>query len=438
MVVWAAAAGLTIFVAWPALWGDPAGTAIGVLSKALGYAVEAEKSTSFFLGRAVDDPGPAFYPVLFVLRASPVMLAGLAAAAITARRHPRRAVLGALVAYALAFGAFMTMGEKKFDRYLLPVFPPLDLVAGAGLVALAGYARRRPTGPYLSSVWPAAVPLVVGAGVLVQGALAAQSFPYFLSFYNPLLGGAPAAARVTLVGWGEGLDQAAAYLNAQPGADGLRAIGWGATMGPLFAGPTLRTNDANRATADYIVAYISDVQTGKLQAEGLDRLQPEHVVSIAGIDYARIYRNPARVARPVVGGLAGGVELLGWAAGDAGVPAAPAAPEEPRLALRAPARLRLDLYWQASRPLDASYTVFTHLVDAAGAMAGQHDGLPAGGDLPTTKWRPGQAVADSHILDVAGIAPGDYWLEVGLYRAETGERLGDRLRLGPLHLEEMP
>ena len=42
--------------------------------------------------------------------------------------------------------------------------------------------------------------------------------PYALAYYNPRRGG-PAASRVLLVGWGEGLDQVAAYLNAQPSSE---------------------------------------------------------------------------------------------------------------------------------------------------------------------------------------------------------------------------
>ena len=35
-----------------------------------------------------------------------------------------------LVLFAGLFTVFIALGSKKFDRYLLPVFPPLDLVAG--------------------------------------------------------------------------------------------------------------------------------------------------------------------------------------------------------------------------------------------------------------------------------------------------------------------
>ena len=46
-------------------------------------------------------------------------------------------------------------------------------------------------------------------------------WPYPLAAYNPLLGGAPTAARWIAVGWGEGLDQLAPALNERPDAEYL-------------------------------------------------------------------------------------------------------------------------------------------------------------------------------------------------------------------------
>ena len=40
--------------------------------------------------------------------------------------------------------------------------------------------------------------------------------PYYLPYYNPLVGGTKVAPRVLLYGWGEALDRAAAYLNTSP------------------------------------------------------------------------------------------------------------------------------------------------------------------------------------------------------------------------------
>jgi hypothetical protein len=79
----------------------------------------------------------------------------------------------------------------------------------------------------------------------------------------------------------------------------------------------------------------------------------------------------------------------------------------------------LTLCWTALKPLNEDYTVFVHLLDAAGNPLGTADGPPAGGQYPTTAWQPGEWVADSRALALPpGVA-----VEVGLYVLATGERL---------------
>ncbi len=84
----------------------------------------------------------------------------------------------------------------------------------------------------------------------------------------------------------------------------------------------------------------------------------------------------------------------------------------------------LTLYWQATDEIDADYTVFTHLLGPDGRLRGQVDGQPIRGLWPTSRWQPGQIVADRYDLTVAPDAPpGEYRLEVGMYSLATMERL---------------
>ena len=48
------------------------------------------------------------------------------------------------------------------------------------------------------------------------------AWPYELTYANPLLGGNPAAQRTIASGWGEGLDEAARYLNDRTGSARLK------------------------------------------------------------------------------------------------------------------------------------------------------------------------------------------------------------------------
>jgi hypothetical protein len=87
-------------------------------------------------------------------------------------------------------------------------------------------------------------------------------------------------------------------------------------------------------------------------------------------------------------------------------------------------KLGLTLYWHALSPVDKSYTVFVHLLDADEVIQGWGDSLPGGGTLPTTSWLAGEYLQDRHEIAVKPEAPsGEYLIEVGLYDAISGVRL---------------
>jgi hypothetical protein len=81
----------------------------------------------------------------------------------------------------------------------------------------------------------------------------------------------------------------------------------------------------------------------------------------------------------------------------------------------------LRLIWQASPQVLADYTVFVHLVDAAGNRLAGSDGQPP---VPTSQWVRDEVVIDERVVPIPDdLPPGDYWLAVGLYHPDTGERL---------------
>jgi hypothetical protein len=84
----------------------------------------------------------------------------------------------------------------------------------------------------------------------------------------------------------------------------------------------------------------------------------------------------------------------------------------------------LTLYWQALRPMEFSYSVFTHLLGPSNQVIGQKDGVPQSGTYPTTLWQPGEVVVDRYSFLVnPDVPPGSYPPEIGMYRHETGVRL---------------
>ena len=306
-----AAAGLATFVAlWPSLWVNPLSTIARMIEFARETGGQPHEQGSFFLGQTVVDPGPLFYLVAVPLRLSPAATLGLLALVLIAWRargnlcpgHSRTAL--ALLTYVLGFALFMTLSPKKFDRYLLPAFPTLDLLAGLGLWLGWRAACRRVGARGLLPVANRASQRLGGlaSGTLLV-ALAAwpflSVFPHYLVYYNPLLGGGSTAVKAIPVGEGEGLAEVARWLNAQTGASGLSVVSDSFdVLQATFVGSGETLRDRVPASADYVVLYNYQTQIGHsphVVAEYAQRT-PEFTVGLNGIDYARVYRGPHRAA----------------------------------------------------------------------------------------------------------------------------------------------
>jgi hypothetical protein len=103
-----------------------------------------------------------------------------------------------------------------------------------------------------------------------------------------------------MVGNGEGLDQVATWLNAQPNAADLWVISHSFDiLQPLIVASGESLRDRVPSNADYVVLYRFQIQIAhspRVLDEYLNRHTPEHVVWINGVEYARIYKGPHQVA----------------------------------------------------------------------------------------------------------------------------------------------
>jgi len=140
--------------------------------------------------------------------------------------------------------------------------------------------------------------ILVVLGFQLAGALG--TWPYYFSYFNPLLGGPEKAVDVMQVGWGEGLDEAARYLNNKPDAESVQVLAWYAS-GPFdyfFKGQSTTLSFEEQdleeiSNYDYVVLYAHQWQRQLPTPAFLayfDKQTPEAVVTIDGIDYAWIYR----------------------------------------------------------------------------------------------------------------------------------------------------
>jgi 4-amino-4-deoxy-L-arabinose transferase-like glycosyltransferase len=285
LILWASLAALVFFLLWPAMWVTPLQTVSRLISESFGLAAGPLPHSNFFWGKVTPDPGPLFYPAVILFRATPLTLLGAVTSLFFARGHLRhRRNLAYLWLYILLFTLFITYFSQKLDRYLLPIFPALEITAGVGLYRLAESVGRR----FSSYIFPLASVIIL----VLQTAFALPHHPYYLTYYNPLLGGPPKATQMLLVGWGEGLEQAADYLN-QKEASQLKVATWyEQVFRPFFPGQTIPLEFYQPGTVDYVILYINDLQR-RLHPAVIDeyyRQEPEYVIHVKGIDYAFIYR----------------------------------------------------------------------------------------------------------------------------------------------------
>jgi hypothetical protein len=103
------------------------------------------------------------------------------------------------------------------------------------------------------------------------------------------------ATRLTLVGWGEGLDQVGAWIDAQPRPLGepTVATSYHRVLQAQLTGSAIPLEHVRMA--DYVVPYVNTLQRGDesaVLAPYLSGPPPEHTVTINGIEYARVYRGP--------------------------------------------------------------------------------------------------------------------------------------------------
>jgi hypothetical protein len=308
LLVWSSVGLAVTVVVWPALWVAPTEILRQVFGWAIHAAQDGHEEALFFNGQIyTGDPGWSFYPVTYLWRASPITLIGLLAVVVgfvaprTRLVTPvlRGPILG-LGLFAVMFMLFMSLGDKKFDRYVLPSYLPLDVVAGVGWFGVASvvYQRGTRTAQFAGAT-------LAGAVILVQIGLTATAYPYYLSYYNPLLGGVSQATNVMLVGWGEGLDQAADFIkdNAETERPDwpplVRTTTWPAPIDYFLPMPTERVSSQSGMAGvlewidtDYLVTYIAQWQRNRGAAEllaFLDSQTPAHTVTLQGIDYARVY-----------------------------------------------------------------------------------------------------------------------------------------------------
>jgi hypothetical protein len=220
------------------------------------------------------------------------------------------------------------------------------------------------------------------------------------------------------MGWGEGMEQVAAYLNQKPEAEKLYVASTPSqTLLPYFAGTgeNFYTNDI-AFRADYVVLYLAQMQRLAPSPEIVhyfESQQPEKTITIYDVTYAKIYPGPKYIgadipaaAIPLNIGLDNILRLAGYELSPSG--------SQP---------VTVTLYWHALAPLSTDYTISIRAWTADKRLLVQQDQWPVEGLLPTTQWRQGDYVTDIHRLDLPAGPEVDHF-EIVVYQADSGATLG--------------
>jgi len=417
---------VTFIILWPAMWVAPITTIERMVSET--FSKVDEGHLVYFFGQPTLNPGVWFYPYVTLFRLTPVTLLGLGLAfigliATIKRTTPHVTILRLLWFFVISLLLFGELSPKKQDRYLLPLFPFIDLLAAIGWYGLLEFMMiytgvRNSLRAVHKKLWtPTRITFIAYTLLfLIHLYPTISYYPYYLTYFNPLMGGPARAAETVLMGWGEGMEQAAAYLNTKPNAAQLYVASTPSqTLLPYFVGTgeNFYTNDI-AWRADYVVLYLAQRQRLAPSPEIVryyEAQSPEKIISIQGVPYIYIYRNTKRIltdipptAMPLNIGLENIMRLAGY---------------------QLSATSTITLYWHALAPIKTDYTISLRALAADNRRLAQQDSWPLNGLLPTTQWRPGDTIADTHTLELS--APDQISLthfEIVVYNTATNTPLG--------------
>lgn len=422
--VWGGIASLTFILLWPAMWRTPLNVLSKVVQEALFRVETPHKNANFFATQVVyGDPGWLYYLATVAWKTTFVTLPAICATVYFLLwqrrwREDNKPTLWILV-YAGSFFLMMMLAAKKGLRYLLPIFPALDVAAASGLVQTATGIGRQVR--LRKTAWiPTAV---VSVALTAQIITTLRHHPYYGTHHNLLMGGSRVAQYILPLGdEGEGLYLAARFLNDYPGAErrsaGLQQRSF-RQFQRYFKG---ETRDIWEPGLDYWVFTIN-VNQRELNTDHWDdrweicqQTRPLHTIFFDGVPYVWVCRayphtpESFDIEHQTDVLLGNHISLLGYKLSSKEI--SPTVP------------LTVTLFWQSDGRLVEDYHVFVHLLDSAGQLVAQHDSAPMQGEWPTWEWRDTEVIADKHrIVTNATLPAGTYTLSVGMYDSMTKIRL---------------
>lgn len=136
---------------FPALWDQPLEIITDIFSEGARIGVRNGHNQIYF-EEETSDPGPYFYPLIFLIKTSPFLLLGITLYLLHGLRNLQKlgqlkngrffGLVAYLALFYMGYLVVMTFPTKKLDRYVLVAFPFFSLVAFYGYSAVGNYFKR--------------------------------------------------------------------------------------------------------------------------------------------------------------------------------------------------------------------------------------------------------------------------------------------------------
>lgn len=422
---------LAVFVLiFPAVWVSPS----YVVSKIYkGLLRESDRGYFFFLGEMTDSPNLLFYPLVLAYRLSPVLQVGLLA--VTALLIPKLRCrrekipnIAALAVLSVCVLVILSLSSSKIDRYINLCLPILALLSAVGWLEImawvSGWIRQTKI-----TNWQINQGVITALSIVVlQIVVLLPHYPYYITYYNPLLGGSRLAQHLFMIGQGEGLEKAASWLNQSPNIQQIKAASWySSSFAAYFQGQTLSIDKYIQqgfqpwTQAHRVVLYHNQFQRQlpeqKMIAYFADQ-QPLYTVRLHDIDYVQVYPGPValpedlkRIQIPRSLSFGQQVRLLGYDLHQSG--------------LAVNATLQVTFYWEFLAPLPSDALLKIGLRGDNGKLLNSWNSPLLNGYLSPQQMTLGTVLRDVHNLTISpNIPPQQYQLEVGWFSPSQGEILG--------------
>lgn len=309
-ITWFVVLGIVYFVFWPGMWVAPGDMLYQVFGNALSYAFGgARLSVTGGIQPAdfqphLSDINSFINSVLW--RTTPIVWIGalLSLVSILKQKWEQRFTCLSIFLIGLAFILLFGIASgRNSAHYILTTYVSMDILAATGWVTgLEWLSNRIPAGIR----WNHAS-LALGIIVIVQAVSAYAFFPYYYTYYNPIMEAWQPGRQNPNFGYGDGLELAARYLAQQPGAAQAPVIAFYG-RGPFSYFYPGKTDQLKPVYADaenvpqlvqilheskYLVIYYELEKERVVPANvmhALEGVNPEKVIWLNDIEYIRIYR----------------------------------------------------------------------------------------------------------------------------------------------------